>query len=158
MVASITIGIVSAARAGQLGKLLSPGPLARAHGALEGGANCQRCHEAGRRVAAARCLTCHKPIADRIARRTGVHRAAKEAVDHARWTFRVIRQNLAWALAYNLVAIPLAATGHLTPLAAALGMSLSSLLVVANALRLLRGDAANSQHDTASSPIVAAGH
>ncbi|PYR01209.1 MAG: hypothetical protein DMF96_00810 [Acidobacteria bacterium] len=80
MVASITIGIVSAARAGQLGKLLSPGPLARAHGALEGGANCQRCHEAGRRVAAARCLTCHKPIADRIARRTGVHRTAKECV------------------------------------------------------------------------------
>jgi Cu2+-exporting ATPase len=51
---------------------------------------------------------------------------------------RVIRQNLAWAFAYNVVAIPLAATGHLTPLTAALGMSLSSLLVVANALRLAR--------------------
>jgi Cu2+-exporting ATPase len=80
-----------------------------------------------------------------------------DAIVCARRTFRVIRQNLAWALAYNLVAIPLAATGHLTPLAATLGMSLSSLLVVANALRLLRGDAANTQHDTASSPIVAAG-
>jgi len=61
-----------------------------------------------------------------------------EAIAHGRLTFRVIRQNLAWAFAYNLVAIPLAATGHLSPLAAALGMSVSSLLVVANALRLLR--------------------
>src|SRR5947208_6602957 len=80
IVASIVISVATAARAGQLGKLLSPGPLAKAHGALEGGANCQRCHEAGRRVAAARCLSCHKPIADRIARRTGVHRTAKECV------------------------------------------------------------------------------
>jgi len=50
----------------------------------------------------------------------------------------VIRQNLAWAFVYNAVAIPLAATGHLTPLAAALGMSASSILVVANAWRLTR--------------------
>jgi Cu2+-exporting ATPase len=61
-----------------------------------------------------------------------------EAITRARQAFRVIRQNLVWAFGYNLVAIPLAATGHLTPLAAALGMSASSLLVVANALRLLR--------------------
>jgi P-type Cu2+ transporter len=61
-----------------------------------------------------------------------------EAIASARRAFRVIRQNLAWALVYNLVAMPLAATGHLAPLAAALGMSLSSLLVVANSLRLLR--------------------
>jgi Cu2+-exporting ATPase len=81
-----------------------------------------------------------------------------DAIVCARRTFRVIRQNLAWALAYNLVAIPLAATGHLTPLAATLGMSLSSLLVVANALRLLRDDTANTQRDTATAPIVAVGH
>jgi Cu2+-exporting ATPase len=61
-----------------------------------------------------------------------------EAIAHARRTFRIVRQNLLWAVAYNVVAIPLAATGSLTPLAAALGMSASSLLVVANALRLLR--------------------
>ena len=61
-----------------------------------------------------------------------------EAIVHARRTFRVVRQNLLWAAVYNLVAIPLAAAGYLTPLAAALGMSASSLLVVANALRLLR--------------------
>jgi Cu2+-exporting ATPase len=50
---------------------------------------------------------------------------------------RIIRQNLIWAFAYNLVAIPVAATGIVTPLGAALGMSLSSLIVVGNALRLL---------------------
>ena len=61
-----------------------------------------------------------------------------EAIARARQAFRIIRQNLVWAFGYNLVAIPLAATGHLTPLVAALGMSASSLLVVANALRLLR--------------------
>ncbi len=61
-----------------------------------------------------------------------------EAIIRARQAFRVIRQNLVWAFGYNLVAIPMAATGHLTPLAAALGMSVSSLLVVGNALRLLR--------------------
>jgi len=56
----------------------------------------------------------------------------------ARRTFRVIRQNVAWALVYNIVAIPLAATGHLSPLAAAIGMSASSLIVVGNAWRLSR--------------------
>jgi len=60
------------------------------------------------------------------------------AIAEARRGFAVIRQNLWWALAYNAIAIPLAAAGHLTPLAAALGMSLSSLLVVGNALRLGR--------------------
>ena len=60
------------------------------------------------------------------------------SIAQARRMVRVIRQNLAWAFAYNVVAIPLAATGQLTPLAAAIGMSLSSLLVVANALRLAR--------------------
>ncbi len=60
------------------------------------------------------------------------------AIVEARRGFAVIRQNLWWALAYNAIAIPLAASGHLTPLAAALGMSLSSLLVVGNALRLGR--------------------
>ena len=53
-------------------------------------------------------------------------------------TLRVIRQNLGWALAYNLVAVPAAVLGYVTPWLAALGMSLSSLLVVANSLRLLR--------------------
>jgi Cu2+-exporting ATPase len=61
-----------------------------------------------------------------------------EAIAGARRTLRVIRQNLAWAFGYNMIAIPLAAFGYLTPLAAAVGMSASSLFVVANALRLAR--------------------
>jgi Cu2+-exporting ATPase len=51
---------------------------------------------------------------------------------------RIVRQNLAWSAGYNLAAVPLAAAGILTPWMAAIGMSLSSLLVVANALRLNR--------------------
>ena len=58
------------------------------------------------------------------------------AVRKARSTVRVIRQNLAWAVVYNLIALPLAGTGMLAPWMAALGMSASSLLVVGNALRL----------------------
>ncbi|MDJ0927849.1 MAG: cation-translocating P-type ATPase [Gammaproteobacteria bacterium] len=60
------------------------------------------------------------------------------AISKARATMRVVRQNLAWAVGYNLVALPLAATGVLAPWMAALGMSASSLLVTANALRLGR--------------------
>jgi P-type Cu2+ transporter len=54
----------------------------------------------------------------------------------ARLTRRIIAQNVAWAIAYNLCAVPLAVSGVLAPWMAALGMSLSSLLVVGNALRL----------------------
>lgn len=50
----------------------------------------------------------------------------------------VIRQNLSWALAYNLLAVPFAAAGMIVPWMAALGMSLSSLLVVLNSGRLAR--------------------
>ncbi|MBB1087850.1 cadmium-translocating P-type ATPase [Lysobacter sp. SG-8] len=61
-----------------------------------------------------------------------------EAVEIARRTRRIVRQNLAWATGYNLLALPLAASGHVTPWMAALGMALSSLLVTLNALRLAR--------------------
>jgi Cu2+-exporting ATPase len=57
----------------------------------------------------------------------------------ARRTRRNILQNLAWAAAYNLLAVPFAAAGWIPPWAAAIGMSLSSLFVVMNALRLQRG-------------------
>ncbi|MEH6467571.1 MAG: ATPase, partial [Porticoccus sp.] len=59
-----------------------------------------------------------------------------KAIDLARKTRRVIQQNLGWALCYNLLALPLAAAGMIPPWAAAIGMSVSSLLVVLNALRL----------------------
>lgn len=52
--------------------------------------------------------------------------------------FRLIRENLAWAMLFNLIAIPAAVVGWLEPWHAALGMSLSSLLVVMNGLRVLR--------------------
>ncbi|WP_298645206.1 heavy metal translocating P-type ATPase [uncultured Cardiobacterium sp.] len=58
--------------------------------------------------------------------------------DLATRTQRIIRQNLAWATAYNLLILPLALCGYLTPWIAALGMSTSSLLVTANALRIQR--------------------
>lgn len=61
-----------------------------------------------------------------------------ETRDLAMRTQQVIRQNLAWALAYNVLALPLAAAGMVTPWLAALGMALSSLLVTLNALRLTR--------------------
>ncbi len=60
----------------------------------------------------------------------------------ARACRRIILQNFAWALGYNLLAIPLAASGHVPPWAAAIGMSLSSLLVVTNSLRLHRSGVA----------------
>ncbi|MDX9767375.1 MAG: heavy metal translocating P-type ATPase [Ectothiorhodospiraceae bacterium] len=58
------------------------------------------------------------------------------AVGKARDTLRIIRQNVGWALAYNGIGLPLAAAGLVTPWIAALGMSMSSLIVVVNALRL----------------------
>ncbi|MEH6611018.1 MAG: heavy metal translocating P-type ATPase [Halioglobus sp.] len=60
------------------------------------------------------------------------------AMQKAKFCRRVVLQNFAWALAYNLCAIPLAVSGMVAPWMAAVGMSLSSLLVVANSLRLNR--------------------
>jgi Cu2+-exporting ATPase len=56
----------------------------------------------------------------------------------ARKTLTIIRENVAWAIAYNLLALPAAAMGLVAPWMAAIGMSLSSLLVVTNALRLVK--------------------
>ena len=50
----------------------------------------------------------------------------------------VIKQNFSWALGYNLIILPLAATGHVSPWFAMVGMSISSLIVMTNSLRLSR--------------------
>lgn len=72
----------------------------------------------------------------------GLHRVL-ETWSVARCCRRIVRQNFAWALTYNLGAIPAAAAGLVPPWAAAVGMSLSSLLVVGNSLRLNRLASAN---------------
>jgi Cu2+-exporting ATPase len=60
-----------------------------------------------------------------------------QAISKGRKSTLIIRQNIYWALLYNILALPLAATGFIPPWAAAIGMSVSSLIVVGNALRLL---------------------
>ena len=60
-----------------------------------------------------------------------------QSLDTGRKTRRIIAQNHAWAIGYNLLALPAAASGLVEPWQAAIGMSLSSVLVVANAMRLL---------------------
>jgi len=77
----------------------------------------------------------------------------EQAFSVARKTMLIVKQNLAWALGYNLLAIPLAVTGNIEPWMAALGMSFSSLLVMLNALRLGKandpgGPIAEPQADT----------
>jgi Cu+-exporting ATPase len=64
----------------------------------------------------------------------GVARAI--ALSRAAW--KIMRQNLGWALGYNVIAIPLAAFGVLSPVIASAAMALSSVSVVSNSLRLKR--------------------
>lgn len=64
--------------------------------------------------------------------------AASDALRLSNRTLRIIKENLAWAFIYNIIGIPVAATGNLNPMYAGGAMALSSLLVVANSLRLRR--------------------
>ena len=78
-----------------------------------------------------------------------------QALDVAQRTRRVVVQNLAWASLYNAVALPFAAAGCVTPAWAALGMSLSSLAVVLNALRLTRAAPASTTPSPSPLPTAA---
>lgn len=76
--------------------------------------------------------------ADIVYQRAGIS-SVEEALETAVRTQRIVRQSFGMALAYNVIAVPLAVAGLVTPLVAAVSMSLSSLLVVGNALRLKEG-------------------
>ena len=59
-------------------------------------------------------------------------------IRHAQQTMKIIKENIAWAIVYNLISIPLAFFGILSAWLAGLGMAVSSLIVVVNALRLTK--------------------
>ena len=79
-------------------------------------------------------------------------RTVPDAIGLARATFRTIRRNLGWAFGYNAAALPLAALGFLNPIVASAAMTLSSVFVVANSLRLQRYPPSTpaDQHDRTS--------
>jgi Cu+-exporting ATPase len=88
-------------------------------------------------IAVSRASDVAKEAADLILLKSDIQ-AIPEALGLAQATLRTIRQNLFWAFFYNAAAIPLAALGFLSPVVCALAMGVSDLVVIGNALRLMR--------------------
>jgi Cu+-exporting ATPase len=88
-------------------------------------------------IAVSRASDIAREAADIILLKSEIE-AVPEALDLARATLRTIKQNLFWAFFYNALGVPLAALGFISPIFCAAAMGVSDLIVIGNALRLLR--------------------
>jgi Cu+-exporting ATPase len=88
-------------------------------------------------IAVSRASDIAREAADIILLKSEIE-AVPECLELARATLRTIKQNLFWAFFYNAVGVPLAALGFVSPVICALAMGASDLIVIGNALRLLR--------------------
>ena len=88
-------------------------------------------------IAVSRASDIAREAADIILLKSEIE-AVPEALGLAKATLRIIKQNLFWAFFYNALGVPLAALGFISPIFCAVAMALSDLIVIGNALRLLR--------------------
>ena len=88
-------------------------------------------------IAVSRASDVAREAADIILLKSEIE-AVPEALGLARATLRTIKQNLFWAFFYNALGVPLAAMGFISPIFCAAAMGVSDLIVIGNALRLLR--------------------